>query len=73
MSCYRVKNAKARRKWVDLVEQVKSAGGKVHLFSARHASGQELELLSGAAAILRFPMPDLEDMDPADLLARLEL
>lgn len=68
-----MKNGQARRKWVDLVEQVKGAGGKVFIFSARHSSGQQLEQLSGAAAILRFPMPDLEDMDPAALLTQLEL
>ena len=36
---------------------------------ARTVSGERLDQLSGIAAILRFPLPDLEDaeLDPEDL------
>ncbi len=32
------------------------------MFSSMHVSGEQLNLLSGVAAILRFPMPDIEDV-----------
>lgn len=64
---------KQRRRWVALVEAVQAAGGAVHEFSARHESGKQLQDFTGIAAILRFPMPDLEEEDPATLLAALEL
>lgn len=31
------------------------------LFSDLHSSGQQLQALTGLAAILRFPLPELED------------
>lgn len=70
---HRVHDVKLRRRWVDLTESVQAVGGKVFIFSARHSSGQQLEQLTGVAAVLRFPMPHLEDEDPAELLARMTL
>lgn len=52
-----------RRKYVDLTDSIKASGGEVHIFSSMHVSGEQLGQLSGIAAILRFPLPDLEDMD----------
>ncbi|CAM6104447.1 unnamed protein product [Calypogeia fissa] len=52
-----------RRKYVDLAESVKDMGGDVHVFSSMHPSGEQLGQLTGIAAILRFPLPDLEDME----------
>ena len=38
------------------------------IFSAMHLSGEQLNQLSGIAAILRFPLPELEDMEiPAEV------
>lgn len=38
------------------------------VFSAMHVSGEQLNQLSGIAAILRFPLPELEDMEiPAEV------
>jgi hypothetical protein len=31
----------------------------VYIFSTMHVSGQQLQQVSGVAAILRYPMPDL--------------
>jgi protein pelota len=53
--------AAVRTSWVALVEEVRASGGEARLFSAAHASGQALTQLSGVAAILRFPLPELED------------
>ncbi|XP_008241440.1 PREDICTED: protein PELOTA 1-like [Prunus mume] len=49
-----------RHKYVGLVKSVKGAGGKAIVFSAKHVTGVELATTS-IAAILRFPMPDLDD------------
>jgi len=45
------------------VEEVRGAGGKTHVFSAGHASGEQLGELTGVAATLRFPLPDLVDAE----------
>ena len=56
-----------RRQYVALVETVKSTGGKVVVFSSAHVSGEQLDQLTGIAAILRFPIPDLgDDEDDGD-------
>ena len=43
-----------------------AGGGGVHVFSGMHASGEQLNQLTGIAAILRFPLPDLEDAEFED-------
>ena len=50
-----------RKKYVALVEDVRDGGGIVKIFSAQHVSGQQLEQVSGVAAILRYPVPEIED------------
>jgi len=65
-SLLRSSDVKTRAKWVSLVESVRGANGAVHIFSTMHVSGQQLEQLTGVAAILRFPMPDLEESDEDD-------
>ncbi|GAY68751.1 hypothetical protein CUMW_266610 [Citrus unshiu] len=52
-----------RKKYVDLVNSVKDSGGTAHIFSSMHVSGEQLGQLTGVAAILRFPLPDLEDIE----------
>nr|XP_029144929.1 protein PELOTA 1 isoform X2 [Arachis hypogaea] len=52
-----------RQKFVELVNSVKDSGGTVHVFSSLHVSGEQLAQISGIAAILRFPLPDLEDIE----------
>jgi len=62
-SLFRNSDVKLRKLYVDLVESVRAAGGKVHIFSSMHVSGQQLEQVSGVAAILRFPLPDLDELE----------
>nr|CAG4638488.1 EOG090X07BV [Cyclestheria hislopi] len=50
-----------RKQYVALVESVRDYGGTARIFSSLHVSGEQLALLSGVAAILRFPMPELDD------------
>ncbi|KAF6144296.1 hypothetical protein GIB67_024523 [Kingdonia uniflora] len=60
---FRNSDIPTRRKYVNLVNSVKSTGGSVHIFSSMHVSGEQLAQLTGVAAILRFPLPDLEDIE----------
>lgn len=60
---FRVRDVAKRRKYQALVEGVRAAGGEALVFSSLHESGEQLNQLSGVAAILRFPLPELEDME----------
>ena len=60
-SLFRCAKPEARMQWAALVESVKAKGGKVHVFSAAHTSGEQLDQLTGEAAVLRFPLPALLD------------
>jgi len=55
---FRSSDMKTRRDYVALVEGVKENGGDVKVFSTLHVSGEQLNQLSGVAALLRFPMPE---------------
>ncbi|XP_076184026.1 protein pelota-like [Ptiloglossa arizonensis] len=58
---FRCQDVTLRKEYVEIVENVRDSGGDVKLFSSLHVSGEQLEQLTGIAAILRFPMPELED------------
>lgn len=58
---FRNSNVQTRRSYVELVEQVRENGGQVYVFSSMHVSGQQLQQVSGVAAILRYPLPGLLD------------
>jgi len=60
---FRINNVAKRKKYADLVEGVRETGGEALLFSSMHVSGEALNNLSGVAAILRFPLPELEDQE----------
>ncbi|KAJ2920164.1 hypothetical protein MD484_g356, partial [Candolleomyces efflorescens] len=45
-----------RKKYVAMVEAVQGKGGEVIMFSSMHESGQQLNQLTGVAAILTFPL-----------------
>ena len=40
--------------------------GEVRILSSLHESGQYLDRLTGVAALLRFPMPELDDLCESD-------
>jgi len=54
-----------RKKWVGVVEDIRKGGGEVLIFSSIHESGKQLDQLTGVAAILKFPLPELESDDEA--------
>ncbi|KAJ7498793.1 eRF1 domain 1-domain-containing protein [Mycena latifolia] len=53
---FRASNPVTRKKYVALVEAVQQKGGEVVIFSSMHESGQQLNQLTGLAAILTFPL-----------------
>ncbi|KAF7726977.1 hypothetical protein EC973_008172 [Apophysomyces ossiformis] len=57
---FRSADIATRRKYVELVEQVRAMNGTVFVFSSLHVSGEQLNQLSGVAATLNFPLPDIE-------------
>ncbi|XP_058735023.1 protein PELOTA 1-like [Vicia villosa] len=63
---YRNEEIDMRRKYVGLVKSVKEGGGKALVYSSMHVSTPQLDQLTGVAAILRFPLPGLQDMDDDD-------
>ena len=58
---FRCNDVHKRKRMVALVDNIKENGGDVKLFSSLHPSGEQLDQLTGIAAILRFPVPELED------------
>lgn len=60
---FRAADIATRKKYVSLVDSVKANGGIVHIFSSLHPSGDQLLQLGGVAAILRFPLPELEQLE----------
>lgn len=60
---FRSSDVLTRKKYVTLVESVRERGGTVYIFSTMHVSGQQLQQVSGVAAILRYPLPDLDELE----------
>ncbi|KAJ3074447.1 hypothetical protein HDU98_011230 [Podochytrium sp. JEL0797] len=58
---FRSNDIATRKKYIALVEHIKSTGAAVMILSSLHTSGEQLKNLTGIAAILNFPLPDLED------------
>lgn len=58
---FRCDDPAERKKYVALVDSVKENCGDVKVFSSLHVSGEQLQQLTGIAAILRFPIPDLDE------------
>ena len=58
---FRAADVASRKKYIKMVEDVRQQGGKVFIFSTSHVTGEQLQQFTGIAAILTFPLPDLED------------
>eukprot|EP00932_Pfiesteria_piscicida_P018690 SRR837773.5542.p3 GENE.SRR837773.5542~~SRR837773.5542.p3 ORF type:complete len:120 (-),score=47.09 SRR837773.5542:80-439(-) len=61
-SLFRNVNVATRRHYVEMTESVRESGAVVFVFSSQHVSGQQLAQLSGIAGVLRFPLPELDDI-----------
>ncbi|XP_041977846.1 protein pelota [Aricia agestis] len=60
---FRCQDIQTRKEYVALVDSARENGSDVRIFSSMHVSGEQLDQLTGIAAVLRFPMPELEDSD----------
>ena len=63
---FRSQKIAERRRYVSMVDTVKEHGGEVLVLSSVHESGIRLDGLGGVAAILTFPLADLDDDDDDD-------
>jgi protein pelota len=70
---YRSDSIQIRRQYTKLVESVKDGGGNVAIFSSLHVSGEQLNQLTGIAAILKFPLPDIDDLELMNLEDEMKL
>ncbi|KAI9816692.1 MAG: Translation factor pelota [Thelocarpon impressellum] len=58
---FRAPDVAVRRRWVRLVDRVREVeGGEVRVLSEAHESGRRLDGLGGVAAVLTFPLDDLD-------------
>ncbi|KAI8369843.1 hypothetical protein EDC96DRAFT_460202 [Choanephora cucurbitarum] len=60
---FRSADIATRKKYVALVEQVRAQNGQVYVFSSMHPSGEQLNQLTGVAAILTYPIPDIDELE----------
>lgn len=64
---FRAQDVAIRRRWVRLVDKVRDVeGGEVRTLSSEHESGKRLDGLGGIAAILTFPLDDLDEEEEAE-------
>lgn len=52
-----------RKRYLAIVENIEQTGGKAMVFSSFHSSGEELDKLTGLACILKYPLPDLDELE----------
>jgi protein pelota len=60
-SLFRSQDTETRKKYVALVEKVTGGGGEARILSSAHESGQRLSMLGNIAAILTYPVYELEE------------
>ncbi|KAG6831144.1 hypothetical protein H0H92_012569 [Tricholoma furcatifolium] len=68
---FRSSDPTTRKRYVEVVEAVQQKGGEVVIFSSMHESGQQLNQLTGIAAILTFPL-DIEVVEAEEREAKEE-
>lgn len=58
---FRSNDLSLRKKYTHLMDSARKYGADVRVFSSMHICGQQLNQLTGVAAILKFEVPDLSD------------
>ena len=62
-----------RHHYVEMVEAVRARGGEALIFSSMHESGQQLDQISGIAAILTYPLDvEIVEMEEREEKERIE-
>ncbi|ORZ34393.1 protein pelota [Catenaria anguillulae PL171] len=59
---FRSHDVATRKKYIWLVHHVRRNGGTALIYSTMHVTGEQLKNLTGVAAILSFPVPELDDI-----------
>ena len=66
-SLFRNHDEATRKRYVALVDKVRADGGEARILSSDHESGEQLDIFGGIAAILTYPIWDLDqDEEPDD-------
>ncbi|KAA8499570.1 Protein pelota-like [Porphyridium purpureum] len=60
---FRSEDLDERKKYSQLVDDVKGSGGQHFVFSSLNVAGEQLKYMGGLAALLRFPIPDLDELE----------
>lgn len=60
---FRSKNIQVRKQYVAVAEDAEKNGIKVSIFGSQNPSGQRLKDMTGIAAILKFAVPELDDVE----------
>ncbi|CAI4056557.1 uncharacterized protein SKDI_03G0660 [Saccharomyces kudriavzevii IFO 1802] len=53
---------KKRERFLDLIEKIEQNTGEVFVLSILQSYGEELEILAGSACILKYPIPNLDEI-----------
>jgi protein pelota len=61
-SCFAPPRSRSAATTSRSTDSVKRNGGEVHIFSALHVSGEQLQQLTGVAAILRYALTEPDDL-----------
>lgn len=70
---FRSADPQTRNKYVQMVDDVRARGGEAIIFSSMHESGVQLNLLTGIAAILTYPLDiEIVEMEEREEKERLE-
>jgi len=70
---YRSSEPAIRHHYVEMVEAVRARGGEALIFSSMHESGQQLDQISGIAAILTYPLDvEIAEMEEREEKERIE-
>ena len=64
---FRAKNLVTRKAYVSLVDKAERLGVSTMIFSSMNPSGERLDTMSGVAALLRFPLPGIDDIEEEDV------
>lgn len=66
---FRSQNLTERKRWVALVDRVRDVeGGEVRVLSSLHESGKRLEALGSIAAILTYPLEEIDEDEEEEVV-----